>query len=125
MARLPRNKELVWENAEVFENYDPKMWRKDPCGACISWREFRKRTKYGWNVDHILPKAKGGTNHIFNLCAMHWENNQNKATDFPKFQTSIKFNGTENVTCVEEKEWSVSVLDKLRQVHVRNKYVDI
>ena len=125
MARLPKNKELVWKKAKVIENKDPNMWRIDPCGAYINWREFNKKTKYAWNVDHILPKAKGGSDHIFNLCAMHWKNNQNKADDFPKFRTAISFNGIDNVECIEEKEWDASVLDKLRQVYVRYKVLDV
>ena len=107
MARLPKNRELVWKEAEILEDNDPNMWRLDPCGACIHWKEFRKKSEYGWDVDHILPKAKGGTFHIFNLCAMHWKNNQKKAAAFPKFKTAITFNGTENVECVEERERQV------------------
>jgi hypothetical protein len=125
MARLPTNKELVWKKADVLENKDPSMWRIDLCGALINWREFGKRTKYGWNVDHIFPKAEGGTDHIFNLCAMHWKNNQDKADNFPKFRTTISFNGTKNVKFVKEQELDASVLEKLRQVYVRNKKLDV
>ena len=125
MAIISKNKELVWKEADILADKDPNMWRIDPCGACINWREFNKKTKYGWNVDHILPQAKGGTYHIFNLCAMHWKNNMNKADNFPRFKTAISFNGTENVECIEEREWDISVLERLKQVHIKNKYVNV
>ena len=86
---LKEQRILIWQKADVLENKDPNEWRIDPCGACINWNEFRKRTKYGWNIDHILPKAKGGTDMIHNLCVMHWKNNNSKGHDFPKFKTAV------------------------------------
>lgn len=34
-----------------------------------------KRRDYGWNIHHMLPEAKGGTNNKKNLEIVHWETN--------------------------------------------------
>jgi len=124
---LQAQRRLVWNKADVLEYEDPNIWRIDPCGACINWNEFRKRTKYGWNIDHILPRAKGGTDVIHNLCVMHWRNNTSKADDFPKFKMAVCFNGIENVGCIEEREWDASVLEKLKKTYTYtiNQYVNV
>ena len=123
---LQKQRKLVWEKAGVLENENPNFWRIDPCGACINWYEFGKRSKYGWNIDHILPRAKGGTDVILNFCVMHWKNNQSKADDFPKFKVAVSFNGTENVKCIKEVQWGVHTLEMLKKNHTYqiNEYLE-
>ena len=42
-------------------------------------------SKYGWNVDHILPKSKGGKTTESNLICCHIKTNDEKADKFPCF----------------------------------------
>jgi len=48
-------------------------------------REIRKAaygqegSQYAWNIDHIKPKRKGGTDRIDNLQIVHILTNQEKA----------------------------------------------
>ena len=35
--------------------------------------------KFSWNIDHIVPKAMGGSNDVSNLQAVHILCNRNKA----------------------------------------------
>ncbi|MBC8552356.1 MAG: HNH endonuclease [Candidatus Brocadiales bacterium] len=35
--------------------------------------------EYGWEVDHKNPKAKGGTENLRNIQALHWEENREKS----------------------------------------------
>ena len=52
---------LVWEKAKSLQNYDSDCIRKDKCGAWINFDKYGDRTsEYGWEIDHIIPKSKGG-----------------------------------------------------------------
>ena len=75
----------VWEKAIEYSNkdIDPKYVRKDICGASIAKGDYGKTEKYGWEIDHIKPVSKGGTDDLSNLQPLHWENNRRKADNFP------------------------------------------
>lgn len=58
----------VWEKASSVAGYDPDIWRKDFAGAWIRKDSYGLHTKYGWEVDHLQPLSKGGTNDLGNAC---------------------------------------------------------
>jgi hypothetical protein len=45
---------------------DPNVRRKDGCGAWIDWAAYGQTTQngYGWEIDHIKPVAKGGSDDL-------------------------------------------------------------
>ena len=57
---------------------------------------------------------------ISNLRAMHWENNDSKATDFPEYKSCTTFDGGKNIK--KETFYSVnsSLQNKLKAMY--NKY---
>ena len=79
----------VWEKASSVAGYDPDIWLKDFAGAWIRKDSCGLHTKYGWEVDHLQPLSKGGTNELANLAPLHWQNNQTKGADYPIFNTSV------------------------------------
>lgn len=49
------------------------------CGRTIRWKHYGSREyAKGWEVDHIVPKARGGSNRRRNLWALCWECNAKK-----------------------------------------------
>lgn len=71
----------LWE-----ERYGDKKEIKDFSGRTILKGSYGQTgSKYGWNIDHILPKAHGGTNKKGNLIICHIETNAEKGDSYPNF----------------------------------------
>ncbi len=69
----------VWSRARIVSGYDPNQYRVDRYGAWIAWAEYGQTTKYGWEVDHIVPVSRGGTDALGNLQPLHWSHNRSKS----------------------------------------------
>lgn len=60
---------------------DPK-WKKDIYGSWMYYPYYGDRgSKYGWEIDHITPKSRGGSDELENLQPLQWENNARKGDD--------------------------------------------
>ncbi len=92
----------VWEKGEVVPNYDPDVWRKDECSAWIKREQYGNRdSDYGWEVSHIKPKTKGGTDDLPNLRPLQWKNNA--ASQAGPLECVVVSKGNKNVD-VEETD---------------------
>jgi hypothetical protein len=73
--------EAVWKKGTPEPNCP--SFRKDVCGASMKRDMYGKQEDWGWEIDHIKPVAKGGTDEIENLLPLQWENNRHKSDDWP------------------------------------------
>ncbi len=80
--------EAVWQKG----NPEPQNagFRKDACGATMQRTKFGKTEKWGWEIDHIMPAAKGGTDELSNLQPLQWENNRSKGDDYPNYSCKVR-----------------------------------
>ncbi|MFI5091969.1 MAG: HNH endonuclease signature motif containing protein [Candidatus Acidiferrales bacterium] len=81
--------EAVWQKGTPEPQYSG--FRKDACGASMQRSRYGKTEQWGWEIDHIKPVAKGGTDVLGNLQPLRWENNRHKADDYPNYTCNIKF----------------------------------
>lgn len=79
----------VWDKATIVKGYNPNLWRQDFAGAWIRRDAYGTMMNLGWEIDHLCPTSKGGSDDIDNLNALHWKNNRKKGDDYPEFYTSI------------------------------------
>lgn len=88
----------VWNKALIDPNNDHNVFRKDYAGAWIRRDQYGERdAKYGWEIDHMKPLAKGGSDSIENLVPLHWENNAQKSDNYPQGETILSSEGDNNV----------------------------
>jgi len=79
--------DAVWKKATVLPNYPG--YATDKCGAIIQKSKHGKTEQYGWEIDHIKPVSKNGTDDLNNLQPLNWENNRSKSDDYPNWSCKI------------------------------------
>ncbi len=95
MAFTEKEIQAVWEKGKTVAGNDPNVYRKDQCDAWIVRNAYGKQSDYGWNIDHITPVSKGGSDQLSNLRPLQWANNARKADG--NLSCAITSRGNENV----------------------------
>jgi hypothetical protein len=80
--------EAVWEKGTPEPQYTG--FRKDSCGASMQRSKYGRTDQWGWEIDHVKPVAKVGTDDLVNLQPLQWENNRHKGDDWPQWACKVK-----------------------------------
>lgn len=108
----------VWEKSEIATGYNPDLVRLDCCGALILKSEYGNcKSQFGWEIDHVFPKSKGGDDNFLNLRAMQWENNNSKSDDFPAYWSAVTAGDNENVRSRQRMRVNYKLSDELRNLY--------
>lgn len=122
----------VWNKAIIVEKIivdgkeigiDASKYRQDACLAWIKWNEYGRETIFGWEIDHILPEAKNGTDHTDNLRPFHWKNNRKKGDSFPSYIQAMTSNSDTNKEIETSRTVSEDTLKKLKLLYPNNPYL--
>jgi hypothetical protein len=81
--------ESVWRKGTPVPGY-PTV-RRDTCGARMDRSRYGDRSSsFGWEIDHVIPVALGGSNDFNNLQPLRWENNAHESDDWPYWTCKIR-----------------------------------
>ena len=68
-------KNTVWQHGHLIPG-SSSFWRLDDFGRVMYYSDYGNRSsKWGWEVDHIVPVAQGGTDDLSNLRFLNWWSN--------------------------------------------------
>lgn len=77
-----QTKILVWVKGKQVPNMNPAEWRHDIYGKLMQYSKHgNTNSDYGWEIDHIIPTAKGGSDALANLQPLQWRSNRAKGDD--------------------------------------------
>jgi 5-methylcytosine-specific restriction endonuclease McrA len=85
-------KDKVWNLAKTINGKDSNMYRKDPAGTQIYYSLYGKNGKQSWEIDHIKPIKKGGSDCLRNLQALNSHINKSKGDSLQKPSRHSKSN---------------------------------
>ena len=80
----------VWKKGKIVPGYASDQYRKDACGAWMSFSDYgNTNQKNGWEIDHIIPVSRGGSDRLSYLQPLQWKNNRHKGNTYPHWSCAV------------------------------------
>lgn len=76
IPRSQQDKIAAWTACRPLDGHSPTDYRVDAYGHIIRWADYGTQGDHGWEIDHEIPSALGGSDHSTNLRALHWKRNR-------------------------------------------------
>lgn len=114
----PTTVDRIWAKGLQVKGYDADLYRQDYSGAWISRNAYGdKESILGWEIDHIYPKSKGGTDDEKNLRPINWRNNLSKGDSYPEYLAAVTSEDNKNV--IRETRCTVgrTLQDELKKLY--------
>ena len=86
LTMLEDLKRAAWGKTSPVSGGQVNSWefRKDCLGNLVRYADFGNRhSPFGWELDYIIARGKGGTNDPENLQALHWKANAARTDNAP------------------------------------------
>jgi 5-methylcytosine-specific restriction endonuclease McrA len=77
-------RDKVWDKAKTIRGKDKDLYRQDAYGNTMYKHSQGKASPMGWDVDHIKPASRGGSDHTKNLQALNTSVNRSKGNTLVK-----------------------------------------
>ncbi len=74
----------LWNKAKPVRGKDPSKYRQDPYGNLMHYDSYGKDSVMGWEIDHIKPSGRGGSDSTRNLQALKTRMNREKGDSLVK-----------------------------------------
>lgn len=74
----------VWSKAATVRGKDPDLYRRDPYNNVMYKYSYGKASNMGWEIDHIRPVSRGGSDSVNNLQALNTSVNRSKGASLIK-----------------------------------------
>lgn len=74
----------VWSKAATVRGKNPNLYRRDPYNNIMYKPSYGKASEMGWEIDHIKPVSRGGSDSIYNLQALNTSINRSKGNSLVK-----------------------------------------
>ena len=82
--------EQVWRKGMVTVFGDPALVRLDEQGNIIQRDKYGDRKSlFGWQIDHIVPRARGGSDDISNLRPLQCRANACLPVDWASYEEEM------------------------------------